>query len=149
MGETLQNSMPATKSVSLATFERVEDQSQQQLFMDSDDLGNDNWMYSDYDRPYRDYQDRRPNFYDYGKRYGKILLKNKSFFTGNLAALDCFATIHGVNPYQKTYQDNLDVPYLVNDFDDKPFNIDKLFREASSTSEIKDQPSLFVNKRAP
>ena len=55
----------------------------------------------------------------------------------NLAAIDCFATIHGMNQYQKTYQDNLDVPHLVEDFfqDDRPFNIDKLFREASSTSD--------------
>ncbi len=45
---------------------------------------------------------------------------NREFFVNNkklsnLAALDCYATIEGVTPYQKTYQDKLDVNHLVGD----------------------------------
>ena len=50
----------------------------------------------------------------------------------NLAALDCYATIEGTrSPYQKTYQDKLDVNCLVDDIfqKDKPFNLDKIFDE--------------------
>ena len=44
---------------------------------------------------------------------------------GNLSAINCFATIYGQNPYEKTYQDQLDVDHLV--VDDKPLNLDKFF----------------------
>lgn len=51
---------------------------------------------------------------------------------GNLAAIDCFATIQSTNTYQKTYQDSLKVDQLVGDgdlfFDDRPLNIDRLFK---------------------
>ena len=50
----------------------------------------------------------------------------------NLAALDCYATIEGMkSPYQKTYQDKLDVNCLVDDVfqKDKSFNLDKIFDE--------------------
>lgn len=52
--------------------------------------------------------------------------------TVNLAALDCYATIEGTrSPYQKTYQDKLDVNCLVDDVfqKDKSFNLDKIFDE--------------------
>ncbi len=49
----------------------------------------------------------------------------------NLAALDCYATIEGITPYQKTYQDKLDVSHLVGDMfqANKSFNLDKIFIE--------------------
>jgi hypothetical protein len=48
-----------------------------------------------------------------------------------LAALDCYVTIEGNNPYEKTYQDKLDVPHLVDDIFSgrKPLNLDKIFVE--------------------
>ena len=49
---------------------------------------------------------------------------NSKKFT-NLAAINCFATIYGANPYEKTYQDRLDVSNLVDD--EKPLNLDKFF----------------------
>ena len=52
----------------------------------------------------------------------------------NLAALDCYVTIEGSNPYEKTYQDKLDVPHLVDDIFSgrKSLNLDKIFVENSS-----------------
>jgi hypothetical protein len=55
---------------------------------------------------------------------------------GNLAAIDCYATIYGQKLYQKTYQDQLKVNQLCGDVlsDNKPLNIDKLFRTDSNDS---------------
>lgn len=56
---------------------------------------------------------------------------------GNLAALDCYVTIEGQNPYEKTYQDKLDVPHLVDDLFSgrKSLNLDKIFIEGSESGQ--------------
>jgi hypothetical protein len=50
-----------------------------------------------------------------------------------LAAIDCYVTLEGHNPYEKTYQDDLDVPHLVDDVfsASKGLNLDKIFIEQS------------------
>ena len=61
-----------------------------------------------------------------------VSISFKQTNTVNLAALDCYATIEGTrSPYQKTYQDKLDVNCLVDDVfqKDKSFNLDKIFDE--------------------
>ena len=52
---------------------------------------------------------------------------------GNLAALDCYAILEAHNPYEKTYQDDLDVNHLVDDLytGSKALNLDKIFLEQS------------------
>ena len=76
----------------------------------------------------------RPNRHEYQKKYSKHTLVN-SFHLVNLAALDCYVTIEGTTgPYQKTYQDKLDVNCLVGDMyqKHKSFNLDKIFDEQTS-----------------
>lgn len=77
-----------------------------------------------------------PGFLDYGsKKYSKFgLLFNVSL--DNLRAIDCYVTIEGPNPYEKTYQDRLDVSHLVDDVftANKSLNLDKIFVEQQDTS---------------
>jgi len=60
-----------------------------------------------------------------------------------LAALDCYVTIEGNNPYEKTYQDKLDVPHLVDDIFSglKSLNLDKIFVENSVENQSSVQPN--------
>ena len=54
----------------------------------------------------------------------------------NLAAIDCYATIEGTNPYEKTYQDKLDVDNLVDVFaGGKSYNLNKIFEEENNPKE--------------
>ena len=60
-------------------------------------------------------------------------------FLVNLVALDCYATIEGpTRPYQKTYQDKLDVNFLVSDIyqKNKSFNLDKIFDEENDDNRM-------------
>ena len=61
-----------------------------------------------------------------------------------MAALDCYVTIEGNNPYEKTYQDKLDVPHLVDDIFSglKSLNLDKIFVENSVENQSSVQPNL-------
>lgn len=57
-----------------------------------------------------------------------------------MRAIDCYVTIEGNNPYEKTYQDRLDVPHLVDDLftANKSLNLDKIF--------VEQQENQFANR---
>lgn len=71
-------------------------------------------------------------------------IDDQFFCIGNLAAIDCFATIYGQTAYQKTYQDKLEVEKLVND--DRPLNIHKLFTSEDSPSPTMAMPSHIIGQ---
>ena len=61
--------------------------------------------------------------------------------------MDGFATLDSPDRYEKTYQDEMDVPKLVDGFSQsRPLNIDKLFVDQGLIARRRESADAFVSQ---